>query len=307
MPQQDASQIKERIIQFLSIRGPSLPIHISKEIDMSLLFASAFLSELLAERKVKITHMKVGSSSLHFIEGQEPRLEKFGEQFLKSKEKDAFLRLRERKFLKDSEQEPAIRVALRVIKDFAFPFNSSKNGLVWRYFTTNPADYKEEVQIIKPIEKVQQPEKKESVLDIFNKSLEKKAEEKPLEKPIEKSVEKPAPNTKKKQAKKKTSSKTDEKFFNRVKEYVSSKNMEILDIKNFNKTELLLKLKDNEKELLLVAYNKKRINEADIIKAHKKAQELKIPYTILSLGDAPKKIEGLLEALKSLDSIHKIE
>ena len=106
---------------------------------------------------------------------------------------------------------------------------------------------------------------------------------------------------------KKTSSKANEKFFNRVKEYVSSKNLEILDIESFNKTELLLKLKDSEKELLLVAYNKKRINETDIIKAHKKAKDLGLSYVILSLGDAPKKVESLMEALKTLNSIEKID
>jgi len=32
-------------------RGPSLPVHIASETGLSMLFASAFLSELLSEKK----------------------------------------------------------------------------------------------------------------------------------------------------------------------------------------------------------------------------------------------------------------
>ena len=102
---------------------------------MSILFTSAFLSELLAEKRIKISNMKVGSSPLHFISGQETRLENFS-QHLKSREKDAYELLREKKFLKDSEQEPAIRVALRAIKDFAISFKKN-NVIIWRYFTAS--------------------------------------------------------------------------------------------------------------------------------------------------------------------------
>jgi len=57
---------------------------------------------------------------------------------------------------------------------------------------------------------------------------------------------------------------------------------------------------------LLIAYNKKRINENDIIKAHKKALELNLKYIILSLGEPLKKLTNLIEALKNLEKIEKI-
>ena len=79
MPTQDTSGIKEKIIFVFKKRGPSLPVHVAQETGMSILFASAFLSELLAEKKIKISNMKVGSSPLYFISGQEFMLEKFSE------------------------------------------------------------------------------------------------------------------------------------------------------------------------------------------------------------------------------------
>ena len=68
-----------------------------------------------------------------------------------------------------------------------------------------------------------------------------------------------------------------------------------------------LRIKVNDKEKLLVAYNKKRITEDDIIKAHKKATELNLDYTILNLGDTPKKINSFIEAVKKLSRIDKLE
>jgi len=68
-----------------------------------------------------------------------------------------------------------------------------------------------------------------------------------------------------------------------------------------------LKIREKEKEKLLVAYNKKRITEIDITKANKKAMELGLPYIIINLGELPKKLDELLKAIKNLDSIKKIK
>jgi len=116
MAQQDTTQLKERIVSMIRFKGPSLPVHVAKEIDTSMLFASAFLSELVSEKKIKISNMKVGSSPLYLIEGQESALERFAEH-LKSKEKEAFILLRNSKILRDSELDSPIRVAIRSIKD----------------------------------------------------------------------------------------------------------------------------------------------------------------------------------------------
>jgi hypothetical protein len=298
MPQQDTSAIKERIISFIRMRGPCLPVHIAKEIGMSILFTSAFLSELISERRIKTSNMKVGSSSLHFIEGQESRLENFA-QYLKSREKDAFELLKLRRFLDDTKQEPAIRVALRAIKDFAISFE--RNGkIIWRYFTIPESDYIE----IKPLPKIKEqippviapkpiqnpPIPKE--LDIFSK------EEPPKEKP--------AP-IKKIKRKKKPSQKKNEKFFDKVKEFLSKKQIEIIDIEGFSKSDLTLKVKKDGKELLLIALNKKRISDLDIIKASKKASEKGLQYILLSLGEPLKKLSNLIDAVKGLSGIEKIE
>jgi hypothetical protein len=282
---QDTSKIKERIISIIQQNGPSLPSNIARELDLSILFASAFLSELLSQKKLKISNLRVGNSPVYFIPGQEPKLENFSEH-LKSKEREAFLLLRENKFLKDEEQQPAIRVALRAIKDFAIPFEN--NGVFfWRYFVVPESEFDNEedpIEETKEIEKIEEgPETEE---------IEEDEEDVPEKKKI---------------VKRKPSKKKNDKFFNQVKEFLAEKSIDILDIEGVSQKDLMLRISDNGEEKLLVAYNKKRIGEDEIIRANKKAEEIGLDYIILSLGGPLKKLQNLIKAIKNLSKIEKLE
>lgn len=342
MPVQDASQIKERILTILRVKGPILPVHIAKEVGMSMLFTSAFLSELLSDKKVKMSHMRVGNSPVYFVLGQETQLERFS-HYLKTKEKEAFLLLREKKFLKDSEQTPAIRVALREIRDFAISFRN--NGeIFWRYLTTPESEFKHEIKSIeeheyieakpKPFDKEERKLGDKIIKDIKIEDIEEIREDKeklekreperieikeeihieeivPQEKKkITKEEEKPKTKIKAKQQKnpkKKVLKEKDEKFFNKIKEFLSKETIEIISIESFNKNEIHLRIKSGGKEKLLVAYNKKKISDTDIINANKKASQLNLKYTILSMGEPSKKLSNLLESAQNLEKIEKIE
>ncbi len=127
---------KEGILSSIRLNGPSLPVRIARAVGLSPLFAAAFLSELKAEQKVKISNMRVGSSPIYYLEGQEEKLEGFVEH-LNSREREAFLLLKESQVLEDNLQVPVVRVALRAIKDFAVPVKIRVDGelkLFWKYF-----------------------------------------------------------------------------------------------------------------------------------------------------------------------------
>ncbi|MEM4625608.1 MAG: hypothetical protein QXJ28_02485 [Candidatus Pacearchaeota archaeon] len=121
---------RERIINFIEVNGPSLPIHISNHLGINTILASAFLSELLSDKEIKISAMRVGNSPLYYRRGQEFQLEKFVKH-LNSKEREAYYLLNEKKVLDNNSLPPAIRVALREIKDFAVPFDYDGN-IYWR-------------------------------------------------------------------------------------------------------------------------------------------------------------------------------
>jgi len=304
-PQQDHLQVKEKIISFIKIRGPSLPVHIGKEINTNILFTSAFLSELISEKRLKISRLKVGNSSLYFIPEQESLLEGFS-QHLKSKEKEAFELLKQKRILKDSEQHPAIRVALREIKDFAIPFK--KNGeLYWKYLKVSDMELielmKNEIPVKSQTIKEKSPEKpiiSEQIILPKKEEIKDKENYQSMVGLKKKIIKKDILN-------KKIYQKKNDKFFNRVKEFLSKNSIEILDIEDASKDNLILRIKINGKEKLLVAYNKKKIDENDIIKAYKKSSELALEYIIISLGEPSKKINEFIEAVKKLDGIKKIE
>jgi len=282
MPTQDTSGIKNKIIFILRKNGPSLPVHIAREIESSTLFTSAFLSELASEKRIKISHMKVGNSPLYYLLGQEQLLEKFS-HYLKSKEKEAFELLKEKKFIKDSEQDPAIRVALREIKDFAVPFKKDEE-IIWRFFPVSEEEFEAKKKEIKPTIR-----REEKELGIFDTSRKRERIKRTQKKKISKTSQK------------------ERNFFNKVKKFLAEKSIRLIDIISFSKNEIVLRVKDIEREKIVVAYNKKRISDGDIIKAAKKSAEFNLPYMILSLGEPLKKVHELIRAVKNLHSIEKLK
>lgn len=301
-------QIKEKIISFLKNKGPSLPVHISKETGLSILFASAFLSDLLSDKEIKISNMHVGSSPLYMLQGQEPLLENFS-QYLKNKEKEAFIFLKEKKFAKDRELEPAIRVALREIKDFAIPFQRD-NEIFWRYFLANESDFNEKPkEIISEVvkEKVIEPITSNEIIEVKENPEKKGIDILEEAREIKNIIKKKTESIKK--SKKKVSKKQNfdkDKFFNKVKSILSDKKIEIIGIEEIGITKIIFRVKEKE-EFLIIAYNKKKIGERDIINAYKKSEELGIPYKILAWGEPLKRFDNLINAVKSLKSIEKIE
>ena len=278
MVQKDMTETKGKIVSILESRGPSLPIHVSKGVGMDMLFASAFLSELLSEKRVKITSMKIGSSPLYFIAGQEAKLEGFSHH-LKSREKDAFDILKSRKFLLDKEQEPAIRVALRTLKDFAFPFKF-RGDIYWRYFLVPQSDFQraKPVEVVREVKKVDVPMKEEKIKVVKKKTAGRTG----------------------------TSSGQSNKFFERVKEVLSGKQADIVDILSVSKECLVLQVTEKGENYVVVAYNKKRINEKDIMDAYKKVSDPNMKYKILSLGEPLKKLVTFIDAIKSLAGVEKV-
>jgi hypothetical protein len=127
----DIPEKKNKILEFLKTNGPSLPVQIARAIQMDPVFASAILSELLGSKQVKTSHMKIGASPLYLIPGQEKKLEEKTEH-LKSIEKETQESLKSKIIITDEDEEPATRIALRNIKDFATPFKF-QDKITWKY------------------------------------------------------------------------------------------------------------------------------------------------------------------------------
>src|SRR3989344_1899038 len=328
--QMNAKEVKEKILKYLSEKGPVLPVNVAKHIGLNSLFASAFLSELSSEKFVKISDMKVGGSPLYYLPSKINMLENFINS-LNGREKEACLLLKEKGILEDVNQHPVIRVALRALKDFAIPFKKD-NQVFWRYFTFSEESVREKIE--GPIEikkheieapkaeeaesalkkQIEEKNNERTELDKIRQELELERNElKKLKKQIEEKNNETKENIKEKETKEKQKVKiklkplADEKFLNEIKGILERKKIELLAIESFDRKQVFAKVKLNNQDHFFAAYDKKRIDDEDLFKAYKKAQILGLPYSILAKGDTSKKTKEAIDAYKKLASIEKIE
>lgn len=127
---------KEKIRSFIRMRGPSLPVHIAKEIGKDTITASAYLSEFVSKRELKMSELKVGSSKLYYMPGQESKLQNFVDN-LNQKDRRTYELLKENKIVRDKTQDPLVRVSLRQIKDFAVPLEvnlPTGREIFWKWY-----------------------------------------------------------------------------------------------------------------------------------------------------------------------------
>jgi len=299
----NSKEVHEQIINVLDKRGPSLPIKLSKEIGMSSLFISAFLSELTNEKRIKVSHLKVGGSPLYFLDGQEKQLEQFY-KFLHPREAKAFLSLRKNKILKDSEQDPAMRVALRSIRDFSIG-SKKDDEIYWRYFSVpeseiNLSPKKPEKQIKKQIKQEKQtktksitksiPKDKKTTIDnkettTFNNPLVIKENKKPKkEKPKSEFVQKII--------------------------HILNNHYQIIEEKEYKPKEYncLLKIKSELGPIsfLTQAKDKKSISETDLKKLLSNAQSIPLPALFIYTGKLSKKATEFAEKYFSVIKLRKI-
>lgn len=263
---------KQKVIDLIKERGPSLPSHLSKEIGLSLLFTSALLSEMVAEKTLKISFLKIGGSPLYYLEGQENLLENFLD-YLPNQEKEVVKILKENKVLEDEKLTPAQRIAIRNTKDFAKMFTQKigdKEKIFWYYFLLP----EEEVQ--KEVEKI----------------IKEEVKEQPAE---EKVVIKEVPPTKEKS---KPKIKDQKKILEKLKE----KGIEIIaEFKEKNKIGLAVVNSDVGKlKFLIYAVNKKTVTEADLSLASLHGQEERLPVLLVTEGKLTKKATDYLKRISNV-------
>lgn len=285
------NETKEKILTVIQQAGPSFPTRISREAGISPLFIGALLSELVAEKRVVMSAMKVGSSPLYYAPGQEPLLENFT-QFLNHKEREAISLLKEAKMMDDELQDPAIRVALRKLKDFAVPLtvrDGDVEKLYWRFFTTTDDEVRSRLEAQVPKEEVREVKAVKEVKNTFKEEVVEKIEEK-------------KPRIKK-------DKKTD-LFTSKVKDYLATKDIEIIEdipskTKEYN-ARVRIDTLFGKQEYLVLAKEKKKLTEDDLVLALHKAQSEKMPALILSPGDVDKTAKLYLESWKNLLKVEKL-
>jgi hypothetical protein len=208
--------------------------------------------------------------------------------------------LKEREILQDSEQEPAIRVALRSIKDFAVQVkirDREEEKTFWKIHTLSNEKAKDIIGTLLNLSQKKQQERAEQKQEV--KEIIIKAEE-----PVIQQVKE---NKSKKQVKVKEIS---SQFLDNIKKLLIEKEYEITKEILTKKKELTGKIKMQtplgKQEFYLVAKDKKKITLDDLVNTLQKANAEKMPALIISPGDIDKKAQEYFKEWNNLIKHQKI-
>ena len=253
-----ADDKRERLFGLVKLKGPILPADVSKEIGTDIIMASAMLSELVSDKRVKITNVKIGGSPLYYVDGQEYKLQDLMKH-LNSKDKEVAEKLRNEKIIRDNECKPLERVSLRQIKDYAIPIKVNNNNQIeifWRWYLYDENEAKKRiVEILKPKIEVMREEVKEPEIQ---KELEVEKEEKKVEEVKE---EKPK--------KKRKPKKEDLGFEDRVLDFFNKNGIEIVEerlVKKKKEMNYTVRVSSGIGKLdyFVKVKNKARVSESDL-------------------------------------------
>jgi len=282
----------EKVLEIIKTKGPVLPIQIVKEIGGNTFFAGAILSQLVDEKKVFLSHTKIGGSPVYYVKGQEWRLQELY-KYLNEKDKRTFDLLKQKLILRDSALDPLTRVSLRNIKDFAIPLEvirEDKKEIFWKWYLLSDEEAKKLIgEELRRLE----PEKQNIVKETKNETIEREEKEeiKQLAEKREEEIEK----------KEKKEIKIEEKddFFEKIRKFFKDKNIEIVDINVIKKNteiDFIIKIPSSvgSLEYYCKAKNKKKVSDADLTSVYVKSQVKKMPAIFVSTGELTKRAKELL-------------
>jgi len=302
MQQQNTQNIvlmRDKALEYVQSNGPLLPVQVSKRIGSDLMLAGAILSELSSRKLVLITHANVGGSPLYYVKGQESKLSSLLYNNLKSKEKEVFTLLDKDHVLKDEDLEPAHRVAIRNLKDFAVKLDviqENKSETFWKYSL------------------IEDSEAKDLIGNLIKKDV---AEEIPIKVLKDMPVELPKPEVKQQvitpieKPTKPIKQKQKDNFYGIIKEYLSKNRINILEetiVRKQTEFEFIVNLPSSVGNLkyFIKAKNKQTINDADVSLAYSESQQKKLPCLFITKGKLTKKAIDLEKKLTGQITLKQI-
>jgi DNA-binding Lrp family transcriptional regulator len=319
-----AAEIKRKILAFLEKNGPSLPVPIARETGISSLFSSAFLSEMLEDGAIKISKLKVGGSPLYFLPNQEAMLENFI-RVLPQKEKEAHSLIKEKQIVQDTELEPSIRVAMRGIKDFAFPVTLDYNNekmLFWRYMSIKETEALEKIKSgpIKSHAQTQMPKQIPQPQPMQQIVPEIQAipqiPQQAIPKPAQNIIKEPAIKAKPKQTEPSAPAKIEASsepavqevkhtdFSRKIEQNLMQSNLEVIERIEVKKKDYLAKIlvssQIGKTPYLCIAKDKKKLTDNDLALAVQKAQAIKLPVLFISQGSLSEKAKLYLKTWEGM-------
>ncbi|MEW6063375.1 MAG: hypothetical protein AB1571_03355 [Nanoarchaeota archaeon] len=291
---QNIEELKKKVLDFVRLNGPILPVQLSKVLSKDLIYTSAILSSLVASGYLKITNVKIGGSPLYYTAGQEYKLQHLN-KYLKDREQEAFELLKDNKLLRESELQPVQRVALREIKDFAVQIlakDKDREEIFWKWFLLPDQEAK---SIISTVLSKKEPIKEEIKQEetVQSPKVEKLPQQKEIRRELFKRIEEEIKKPRVKEERKIS-------FQNAIDNFIKSNNIKILGyepVRKDREVNMVIELPTSIGSLkfFLKAKNKKSVTNADLLLANNEAQQKNLPIIFLTTGKPAKKYLDFIE------------
>lgn len=298
---------RDAVLAVLQRQGPSIPVQIRKAIGEGDTFMiGAILTELKEAGKVKVSNTKRGGSPFYYVTEHTSRLVELIPD-LGEKDRRAARLLQERKVLKDTDQDPLVRVCLRQIKDFAVPLEvkiKEEKQLFWKWYQTPNQEAEQRIR---------------ELLGITPKPAPQQPPKEPVEAPAQKAPEAPrtapakAAATETREAEEeelpeavpaskllKEHDDTGDELLKTILEYFAEKRIQVItkDVKRKNaeiEFEVTLPTAVGRVEYFCKAKSKKKNNDGDLSSAYLQGQAKKLPVLYITTGDVTKKAKDKLK------------
>jgi hypothetical protein len=314
-------EIKGLILAFIQARGPSLPVHIARDVKIEPLFASAFLSELFREHKLRMSHLKVGSTALYLLPGQEQQLEQFT-QYLNQREQEAYHLIKQKGLIAHTQLNPIMQVAITHISDFALSFDQ-QGTKYWHYAFLPQEELNNRLnQLTKPsVEEKTEPlplpsssladikqaiVEQESALQAIKASSEKQTKQKQHKQPKQKQQTNIPSTLSFSQNPQIIQEKEPLPFTQAIKSYIQQQNYTNIQVLAEEKKTCTLQATKEAMTFTFLAKERKKLQEADLQEAIALLQTNRTPIILILQALLDKKGTQLLEPWKNLIQVYSL-
>lgn len=277
---------KEDVLQAVKLKGCVVPSDLSKQFTVDTFIMGAVLSDLVSEKKLFVSSVKMGGSPVYYApEAREKLQELF--KYLNEKDKQTYLLLQEKKVLADTMQTPLVRVSLRNIKDFSKPLEVTAQGttqLFWKWYLAPDEEVNKRIHsFLVPEESIQKKQEiKQDIRPEFKSEFKQEIPEKKIKKREQQQSMPVIP---------------DNVFIQSVSSFFSQKSITLSDIVIVKKGEIEciahIPSSVGTIDYYCKAKNKKKCTEGEIASAFVAAQLKKLPALFLTTGEIPKKLKIL--------------
>ncbi|MGV8162067.1 MAG: hypothetical protein ACP5N2_01895 [Candidatus Nanoarchaeia archaeon] len=321
---------EEQVLSAVKSNGPVVPMDVRAILKAGdSIIIGATLSTLSARGLVKITSIKRGGSPFYYLPGQEEKLSDLS-KYLGEKDRRTFDLLKQKKAMRDKEEEPLIRVSLRNLPDFAKRIDvevGTEQEIFWKWYLITDDEaisiLSRKSQFKKP--EVDEDKESKTIVDVKSEEREKTTNVKEeIKSEVKEDKKEKSTRKKKEKASEQDSeqvagveqqlltplssqgqvqssiSNFNDAFINKAARFLESGGINIKDSKQIKKSveyDLIIEIPTSvgNIEYFCKVKGKKKCSEADLSSAYVQGQGLRLPVLFLTTGEVVKKAKEKLK------------